>query len=235
MKTYNALSKEFTDEVKTQMGGGKSIDEAFNAVKNPIDVNGHEYVDLGLPSGTMWATCNVGATKPGDEGLLFQFGRVDGYKYGDENHQFKTDDTPVTTSGKVYKKNDILDLSDDAAHVNMGGSWRMPTKDELQEFIDNTSHEVTIINEVQGMLFISTKPGYEDKQLFIPFIQGFWVNWGNGEWLDRGSYIVYVWSSQVNDSNANAADLLNFNLSGNVAISSSIRSYAYPIRGVFKK
>ena len=42
--------------------------------------NGFEYVDLGLPSGIMWATCNVGATKPEDVGLLFQFGRVDGYK-----------------------------------------------------------------------------------------------------------------------------------------------------------
>ena len=38
--------------------------------------NGFEYVDLGLPSGTMWATCNVGATKLEDQGLLFQFGRV---------------------------------------------------------------------------------------------------------------------------------------------------------------
>ena len=89
--------------------------------------NGFEYVDLGLPSGTMWATCNVGATKPEDEGLLFQFGRVDGYKYGDENHQFRTkeqnsQDTdnkyiPLTTSDKTYRKNDVLDLDDDAAHI----------------------------------------------------------------------------------------------------------------------
>ena len=50
--------------------------------------NGYEYVDLGLPSGTMWATCNVGASKPEDEGLLFQFGRVDGYKYGDNSIDF---------------------------------------------------------------------------------------------------------------------------------------------------
>ena len=45
--------------------------------------NGFEYVDLGLPSGTMWATCNVGASRPEDSGLLFQFGCVNGYKYGD--------------------------------------------------------------------------------------------------------------------------------------------------------
>ena len=72
--------------------------------------NGFEYVDLGLPSGTMWATCNVGADKPEDQGLLFQFGRVDGYRFGDTNHKFKlnkqnkqeTGDEfiPKTASGK---------------------------------------------------------------------------------------------------------------------------------------
>ena len=100
--------------------------------------NGYEYVDLGLPSKTMWATCNVGATRPEDFGLLFQFGLVDGYKYGDKNHKFKTNAQilkdgsvtkyiPITSSGKVYKINEILDLADDAAHINMGGIWRMPT------------------------------------------------------------------------------------------------------------
>ena len=74
------------------------------------------------------------------EGLLFQFGRVDGYKYEDKNDQFRTNDQnkqdtgnkfiPLTTSGKVYKTNEILDLNDDAAHVNMGGKWRMPPKND---------------------------------------------------------------------------------------------------------
>ena len=112
--------------------------------------NGFEYVDLDLPSGTMWATCNVGADKQEDSGRLFQFDRVDGYKYADKNNQFKANkqnkqdtgskDTPLTTSGKVYKKNEILDLKDDAANVNMGGKWRMPTKDELEELVDNTTY-----------------------------------------------------------------------------------------------
>ena len=48
--------------------------------------NGYEYVDLGLPSSTMWATCNLGANKPEEPGLLFQWGRTDGYKNGDKNH-----------------------------------------------------------------------------------------------------------------------------------------------------
>ena len=126
--------------------------------------NGFEYVDLGLPSGTMWATCNVGADKPEDEGLLFQFGRVDGYKYGDETNKFRTNKQnledgssseyiPITISGKVYKTNELLDLADDAAHVHMGSKWKMPTNDELEELIDNTTHDVVTINGVQGMLF----------------------------------------------------------------------------------
>ena len=123
--------------------------------------NGYEYVDLGLPSGTMWATCNIGADKPEDYGLLFQFGRVDGYRFGDKNNKFRTKDQnkqdtgneyiPITTSGKVYKKYDILDLNDDAAHVNMGGKWKMPTKDDLKELLDNTTREVETINGVKGI------------------------------------------------------------------------------------
>ena len=120
--------------------------------------NGFKYVDLGLPSKTMWATCNVGADKPEDEGLLFQFGCTNGYRYGDNNNQFKTynqneQDTgcefiPKTASGKIYKENEILDLEDDAAHVNMGGKWRMPTRDELEELLNNTTHDVSFINKV---------------------------------------------------------------------------------------
>ena len=127
--------------------------------------NGFEYVDLGLPSKTMWATCNVGANKPEDSGLLFQFGRVDGYKYVYLKNRFRTKDKnkkdtgieyiPLTTSGKIYKKNKILNLEDDAAHVNMGGKWRMPTKDELEELMDNTTHDVVTVNGVKGMMFTS--------------------------------------------------------------------------------
>ena len=127
--------------------------------------NGFEYVDLGFPSGTMWATCNVGAETPEDWGLLFQFGRVDGYEYGDNNNQFRTNkqnkqdtgskDIPLTTSGKVYNTGDILDLEDDAAYINMGGKWRMPTKDELEELTNYTTYEVETINGVKGMMFTS--------------------------------------------------------------------------------
>ena len=199
--------------------------------------NGFEYVDLDLPSGTMWATCNVGATKPEDPGLLFQFGRVDGYAYNDNNNKFisnyKNDKytgseyIPVTTSGKVYKANDILDLADDAVHVNMGSKWRMPTKNELEELVNNTTQEVETINGVKGMMFTSNING---RQLFIPFA-GYWYN---GSFVAAGSS-AGVWSSQVHPSYVNYAYVLYCISSGDAYINISYyRSIAFSVRGVFK-
>ena len=200
--------------------------------------NGFEYVDLGLPSGTMWATCNVGATKPEDEGLLFQFGRTDGYKYGDKNHKFRTD-YKTTTSGKAYKTNEILDLSDDAAHVNMGGKWRMPTgsynpytgqyEGEWAELINNTTHKIETINGVKGMMFTSNINGH---QLFIPFMQGYWYN---GKWEDWGRTFANVLSSQVNDSYIYRVYSLNCELDGTTNIYDYYRANVFSVRGVFKK
>ena len=264
MKTYNALSKSFTDEVKIKMIEGSTIDDAFEDVKTaiidynfgeptptpkPIDVNeltqgdgqqdGYYYVDLGLS--VKWATCNVGSVLASDEGKLFQFGRVDGYIYGDKNNQFKThsqnkQDTgnefiPKTTSGKVYKAGDILELEDDAAHANMGGAWRMPTKDQLEELYGNTTYDVVTVNGVQGMLFTSTKPGYEGKHIFIPFMQGYWYN---GSFTSAGSY-ASVWSSQVHPSLVHSVYSLDCNSSGPASIRDYSRSYAFSVRGVFKK
>ena len=165
--------------------------------------NGYEYVDLGLPSGTMWATCNLGANKPEEPGLLFQWGRTDGYKNGDKNHKFRkaiqncidTGDLyiPQTKTGKLYKCDEcdeILDLEDDAAYVNMGGKWRMPTKDQFQELIDNTSKKIRIINNKHGLLFVSKNNG---NSLFIPF-GGYWDIYDGFIEIER---ITYLWTSQA--------------------------------------
>ena len=199
--------------------------------------NGFEYVDLGLPSKTMWGTCNVGATKPEDEGLLFQFGRVDGYRYGDNNNQF-IKNSQRTASGKKYKKNNILDLEDDAAHVNMGGAWRMPTgrfnsstgqyEGEWAELLNNTTQEVETINGVQGIMFTSNING---QQLFIPFMQGYWYN---GDYYKAKS-CACVWSSQVHTSCVNDAYALYCNSAGYAYVSEFFRLDAFFVRGVFRK
>ena len=187
--------------------------------------NGFEYVDLGLPSGIMWATCNVGVTKPEDSGLLFQFGRVDGYRYGDTNHKFRTNKQNI---GKTYDKGETLDLIDDAAHVNMGGKWRMPTNDELEELLNNTTHEVKTINDLKGMLFTSK---INNKQLFIPFMQGYWYN---GTWYSLDKSYASIWSSRVYCS-VDDAYKLYCGSSCNAYVNNLRRSCAFSVRGVFKK
>ena len=197
--------------------------------------NGFEYVDLGLPSGTMWATCNVGATKPEDPGILFQFGRVDGYKYDDENHKFRTNVQnleysssryiPITTTGKAYKEKERLDLADDAARVHMCGKWKTPTNNDLEELIDNTTHDVVTVNGVKGMIFTSI---INSKQLFIPFA-GFWYN---GYFNTVGSYAC-IWSSIVHAYIVSTAYSLCCNSSGDASFSNYYRSCAFSVRGVF--
>ena len=199
--------------------------------------NGFEYVDLGLPSGTMWATCNVGAIKPEDSGLLFQWGRTDGYMYGDKNNQFKThnqnkqdtgnDFIPKTTSGKLYKKNEILDLDDDAAHVNMGGKWRIPTEEQLEELYNNTTHKVETINGVKGMMLTSNINGC---QLFISFA-GYWNN--HNDSFNYIRYVANIWSSQVYKDNKGIY-VLYCSSSGLAYIGLNYRSAAFLVRGVFK-
>ena len=238
MKTLaNYINEAYASISSPKWVRTSTSDELNDNELNNIDgkEHGFDYVDLGLPSKTMWATCNVGADKPEDDGLLFQFGRVDGYKYEDRKNQFRTIDQnkqdtgsiyiPQTVSGKIYRKNNVLDLEDDAVHVNMGGKWRMPTNDQLKELIDNTTYEVETINGVKGMLITSK---INNKQLFVPFA-GYWY----GNFYQKGSY-AFVRSSQVSTSNVYRAYRLGCYSSGNADIG-NYRSYAFSVRGVFKK
>ncbi len=103
--------------------------------------NGYDWVDLGLPSGTKWATCNVGATSPEKYGNYYAWGETttketyswNTYKYGTYNYD---DDysklTKYNTDGLT-----TLEATDDVATTNWGGKWRMPTSAEWAELIDN--------------------------------------------------------------------------------------------------
>ena len=110
--------------------------------------NGHYWVDLGLPSGIKWATCNVGADNATQTGSWFAWGEVSA-KDSESNppYSFKN-----FTTGKYLKYvtesrfGDIdnlfvLEPQDDAAHVQWGGDWRMPSQADVQELIDNTTYE----------------------------------------------------------------------------------------------
>ena len=135
---------------------------------------GHDWVDLGLPSGTRWATCNVGANSPEDYGDYFAWGETtlkNNYTWGtyryctaDYNSEFNFYTNIVLTKYNATDGKTILDASDDAATANWGHRWRMPTYDEFNELLTNCITTFTAQNGVNGILFI----GPNENSIFFP-------------------------------------------------------------------
>ena len=118
-------------------------------------INGHQYVDLGLSSGLKWATCNVGADSPEDYGNYYAWGET-------ETKAEYTQDNSVTFGQQL---NDISGNAQyDAATANWGGSWRMPTKDEIRELIYNCNWTPETQNGVDGFKVTGNNGNY----IFIP-------------------------------------------------------------------
>ena len=194
--------------------------------------NGHDYVDLGLPSHTLWATMNVGASKPSDYGLYFQWGDTVGYtkdQVGTESGKknFSWADYKWGSSSNFNKYNTTgatLELYDDAAHVNMGGDWHIPSPKQIQELTANTTSTWTTQDGVNGSLFTSKTD--TSKTIFIPATGGAWYgsiyNSGSG-----GS----VWTSVLNANNVAFGQSLSSRSSG-VSLSSGYRYCGLSVRGV---
>ena len=206
-------------------------------MENCVNNNGFGYVDLGLPSGTKWATMNVGASKPSDYGLYFQWGDTVGYtanQVGTGNGQKKFSwadykwsiDGSSSNFSKYTTTGATLELEDDAAHVNMGGEWHMPTPDQIKELINtaNTTSTWTTQDGVNGRLFTSKKD--TSKSIFIPAGGFAW----NGS-LDLSGSCGFVWSSMLNTSDVNGGQLLSFNLYA-AYLYNYCRDNGFSLRGV---
>lgn len=140
-------------------------------------VDGYEVVDLGLPSGLLWATCNVGALAEGGIGNYYQWGTgAVTYKNKDQYHR-DGDDNGYT-----------LPSSADTATQVMGKGWRMPTEDEINELIDNTDFSVANANGIRsGKLTSKLNP---NAYVFFPFAG----NYRNGSFEYYGT-AGFFWSS----------------------------------------
>lgn len=136
----------------------------------------HQYVDLGLS--VKWATCNIGATKPEERGEFFSWGETehkrinnwDTYKYseGAKKALTKYCSNPDYAWHGLVDSVSVLDLEDDVAHMKWGGTWRIPTKAQIDELLENCTWEWTTLNEVNGYKVTSKKPGYTDRSIFLP-------------------------------------------------------------------
>ena len=170
---------------------------------------GVEMVDLGLPSGTLWANMNVGATTPEGYGDYFAWGETSPkttydwstYKHcqGSENNLIKycTDSIYGIVDNKA-----VLDLEDDAAHVNWGGNWRMPTKAEQDELRTKCTWTWTQKNSINGY----DVKGPNGNSIFLP---------ASGYRFGSSLYYVdsygYGWSSSLYSSYSSSAYNLSFN------------------------
>ena len=171
-------------------------------------VDGHAYVDLGLPSGVKWATCNVGATTPEDYGGYYAWGETEEKSdYNWSTYKWcKGSDTTVTkyctdsSYGTVDNKT-VLDPEDDVAHVKWGGSWRMPTLEEQKELGTKCTWKWTELNGVNGYRVT----GPNGNSIFLPA-----AGFRDGtELSNRGPYGGY-WSGSLGGSSSFRAYGLGF-------------------------
>ena len=135
---------------------------------------GHDYVDLGLPSGTLWATCNVGASKPEGYGNYYAWGETNPkktYTWGNYKHANGDQEKLTKYCNQEWYGNDrfrdkltVLQPDDDAATANWGSGWQSPSDKQWKELNDNTTSTWTIQNGVKGMSFI----GSNGNTLFLP-------------------------------------------------------------------
>ena len=225
----------------------------------------YDYVDLGLPSHLKWAKCNIGATNEEETGLYFQWGDTQGYtaeqvgsekgqKYFDwADYKFSVDGSSSNFS--KYNASDsktVLDTEDDAAHVIMSGSWRMPTENEFIELCMNTdiylvpnegeeikgtaqessgnpslsiSWETEPSNEtIKGVKFY--KKGDKQTYMFVP-ADGIAVR-GSMQFVGHSSTL---WSSSPRYSDVHSAWGFNFDANYGMVVG-GVRYGGLPVRGV---
>ena len=197
-----------------------------------------QFIDLGLPSGLKWAKCNVGATSETDYGYYFQWGSTTpniecnwkSYKHCKAFNLRRYTLTKYCTDslyGTVDNKT-TLDPEDDAATQIMGGKWRMPTKDEIQELLDNTDSEWVEDYKgsgVNGRKFTSKTNG---NSIFIPA-----AGLCTDNSVDSIDVYGYVWSSSLDTSRSDYVWYLYFN-SKNCYVSNYCRYGGRTVRGVRK-
>lgn len=210
------------------------------------NANGHDYIDLGLPSGTLWATCNIGATTSEDAGNLFAWGEVapktsfslSNYElYKSVTTEPDADGFTTTYSGYIkyvmeadastyglqgfYDNLSMLEKEDDAASVLWGGLWRIPTWDEIMEIRNQCSWDWVALNGMDGYKVTGPNGNY----LFLPA-------GGYNDGRKTGGCGRY-WSSTLGEYESRTAPCLDFS-KWEVSGYSGNRHYGYSIRPVYK-
>lgn len=229
------IQAQYKMEVKTTDGHSFSFltDEIESIIWNTCDSTTHDFVDLGLS--VKWATCNVGATKPEEYGDYFAWGETEphyepgyaqldyddchwkpgkvGYSWDTYNY-CKGSSTSITkycdfsyyAYNGITDNKTVLDPEDDAAFMNWGGNWRMPTISEIEELCDtcNCTWTWTTYGGIHGFAVVSKIPNYVGNWIFLPAAGERYLMYRAGTSIN-----CYYWSSSLSESNeSNGQNLL---------------------------
>ena len=192
----------------------------------------HDYVDLGLPSGTLWATCNVGANSPEEYGDYFAWGETapkdvydwSTYKWCEGSYNTLTkycNDANYGNNGYTDNKLE-LDLEDDAAYVNWGAEWCMPSKEQQDELRDNCTWTWTTLNGVAGRIVTGTN----GNSIFLPA-----AGYRDGGGLDHAGSWGCCWSRSLSSYYPYNAYELDFD-SGDIYWNNNYRYCGQSVRAV---
>ncbi len=249
-----ALSSAFITSCHKDDDNVITMDEVSRGIVKVMTVQGKDTiyvdaVDLGLPSELLWATCNIGANQPHENGSFYAWGETapkDNYNWATYKHCIDDDwsfikyikDAPNgqkqerLAQGYDCDNKTQLDKTDDAATANYGKNWFMPTQRDFDELNFRTSKRYGTLNGVPGILLTSNMPGYQDRSIFFPLS-------GRKDYekhLNAGKYGFY-WSSTLEGNTTAYILWLDYNVEvpNITATDSRERNIGLPIRPITYK
>ncbi|MBR6456085.1 MAG: hypothetical protein IKS72_04035, partial [Prevotella sp.] len=198
-----------------------------------------EYVDLGLPSGVKWATCNVGATSPEEYGEYFAWGETtkkdtyswETYVLCDGSYNTLTKYCNASKYGKDGFTDELTTLqsADDAATANWGEGWRTPTQAEFEELVANTKSKWTTLNGVNGYEFTAEN----GNSIFLPAVSHIDNTTLNNSGESGIYWTASLWSLPQHADNPSIAFFMDFNSSEVATTFGTNRCFGMNIRPVF--
>lgn len=217
-------SGSVTVTVTTTDGGKIAACEVTVAAAQPQgevydgEENGHYWVDLGLPSGIKWATRNVGAPSPEDYGGYYAWGETS------TKSNFSTENYSVQGKYSMGQDN-LTELlpADDVAHIVMGGNWYIPTREEMQELLDNCTFERIDMKNGSGYKVVSKRNG---KYFLLPAAGS--ITYDVEEYVGG---VFFYWTSSVRAERVSEAWNLN-TYNNELVVDGRVRFRGCPVRAV---
>lgn len=232
-----ANGKKYTTKVtlpELKQGGFYRLPITLEEPNEEIEIDGHKCVDLGLPSGTLWATMNVGASSPEDGGNFYAWGEttiedidqiIMDIMMG--NNKWRN---PLGGWIKYCEEDGktVLDLEDDVANVTWGGGWRIPSKEQAEELF-NPEYCTFSMDHVYAKFKIKSK--INNNYIYLPYV---------GYLLNGSDQTSRYWLNSISSSNPDEANYFYYGkeIEGDMiykGTSNSDRTNAYKVRPVLCK